>query len=267
MNKELAGLSTQERKIISYFTANEKEIIGIDDLLSLHPCPRGTANQILSRLTRKGWLQRLKRGVYTIVPITSSKPKPVSENAWPLAMDFFRPAFISGWSAAEYWDLTEQIFNTISVVTMTPQRVTNQVIGGIRFRTRVIIKKKFFGTITKWFGSKVVEIADPNRLVIDILDLPRFGGGAQHTVDIMRNFWHSKNCDPDLLLKYALRFQRGSLFKRLGFLTEKFGTPVPEGWIRECQRNISTGISNLDPDGPASGKIISKWNLRVNIRI
>ncbi len=263
--RDLAGLSAQEREIISSFSANEQVTIGTDDVIAIHPCPRGTANQILSRLARKGWLQRLKHGVYSIVPLSSSISKPVIEDAWSLAMDLFRPAFISGWSAAEHWDLTEQIFNSISVVTEVNQRKTVQVIGGVRFRTRTLIGERFFGAKTVWFGSNAVEIADPSRLVIDILDLPRFGGGGRHTIDIIRQYWHTETCDPDLLLDYATRYKRGSVFKRLGFLAEEAHAPVSEEWIQACRKNLSKGISSLDPDGPATGEIVSKWNLRINL--
>jgi len=263
--QDFAGLSAQEREIISNFSANERVTVGPDDVIAIHPCPRGTANQILSRLSRKGWLQRLKRGVYSIVPLSSSISKPVIEDAWSLAMNIFRPAFISGWSAAEHWDLTEQIFNTVSVVTKVNQRKAVQIIGNIRFRTRTLTGERFFGTKTVWFGSNAVEIADPSRTVIDILDSPRFGGGGRHTIDIISQYWHSETRDPDLLLKYAMRYKRGSVFKRLGFLAEEAHAPVSKEWIQSCLKNLSKGISSLDPNGPAAGKIVSKWNLRINL--
>jgi len=28
---------------------------------------------------------------------------------------------------------------------------------------------------------------------------------------------------------------------------------------------VSQGITNLDPDAPPKGRIVSKWNLRVNL--
>ena len=265
--QEFAGLSTQERKIISHFSALEKDTINADDLVEFHSCKRVSANKILSRLTQKGWLQRLKHGRYTVVPLSSTTASPVIENVYPIAMDLFRPVFISGWSAAEYWDLTEQIFNSISVATLSPQRESIQIIGNIKFRTRVLEKEQFFGTKTVWFGSKAVEIADPSRTLIDILDLPRFGGGGRHMIDIVKQYWLSDMRDPNLLLDYALRYNRGSVFKRLGFLAEKLNAPVSEKWLNTCQKHISKGISYLDPDGPKSGNIISKWNLRINIPI
>jgi predicted transcriptional regulator of viral defense system len=102
-------------------------------------------------------------------------------------------------------------------------------------------------------------------MVIDILDLPRFGGGGRHTIDIIRKYWNSDRCDPDRLFDYAMRYKRGSVFKRLGFLVEKFNAPVSAEWLQRCHGKLSKGISYFDPDGPTSGKIVSKWNLRINL--
>jgi len=263
--KELSGLSTQERKIVSHFSALEQDIINADKLIEFHPCKRATANQILRRLALKGWLQRLKYGTYAIVPLTSTTARPAIENAWSLAMDLFKPAYISGWSAAEHWNLTEQIFNSISVSTLSPQRESVQLLGNIKFRTKILEKENFFGIKKIWFGSKAVEIADPSRMLIDILDLPRFGGGGRHMVDIVRQYWQTDVHNPDLLLEYALRYKRGVVFKRLGFLAESLKAPISKEWLNTCRINISKGISYLDPDGPKTGKIISKWNLKINL--
>jgi predicted transcriptional regulator of viral defense system len=103
--------------------------------------------------------------------------------------------------------------------------------------------------------------------LIDILDMPRFGGGGRHTIDIVKQYWKSNMRDPDLLLEYAMRYKRGAVFKRLGFLAEKLRVPISEKWLGICHNHISKGISNLDPDSPKTGQIISKWNLRINLPI
>lgn len=264
----LAGLSAHEREVVSLFAAEEKPSLGVEDLLRLRPeQDRAAAQQTLVRLCRKGWLHRLRRGTYALVPLSSLSATPVVEDAWPLAMDLFNPAFISGWSAAEHWDFTEQVFNTVAVVTTKPQRRVLLDSGGIRYRTRVVTKARFFGATTVWLGSKAVEVADPSRMIIDILDLPSFGGGARHAVDVVRAYWRSDLKNPALLLDYAKRYGRGAVFKRLGFLAETAHASVDEKWLHECREHMSAGVSNLDPDGPPRGKIVSRWRLRINIPI
>ncbi len=262
---QLSGLSTQERELIRHFHATEQTTVGVGDVLTIHPYSRAAANTILSRLARKGWLYRIKRGVYVVVPVASPTPNPPIEDAMSLAMVLFQPAFISGWSAAEHWDLTEQIFNTIAVITTAPQRKAAQKIGGIKFQVKTLAQKRFFGFKPVWFRSKQVQIADPSRMVIDILDTPAFGGGGRHTMDIIRNYWGSEFCNPSLLLEYAEKFGQGSIFKRLGFLAEEMKAPVSVDWMDFCRMHISKGITDLDPGSPSKGHIVTRWNLRINM--
>jgi predicted transcriptional regulator of viral defense system len=262
----MAGLGALERVIIDAFVASEKPTLTADDLLEIHNVSRSTANLTLSRLCRKGWLQRIKRGRYKVVPLGASSPNPVIEDVWPLAMDLFSPCFISGWSAAEHWDFTEQIFNTVSVVTARPQRRSHQVFGGVKFRTRTLKPVRMFGSVKVWFKSRKVEIADPHRLVVDVLDLPAFGGGGRHTLDVVRAYLRSKAADLPILMNYAERFGSGTVFKRLGFIVEQFGSANNE-WLENCREKITSGLSKLDPASPDTGKIVSRWNLRINIPI
>ena len=260
----LAGLSRQERQILSHCSAMESMTVNSDHVIEVLPCSRAYANTILSRLALKGWLQRLKAGVYSIVSMSSLTAEPVIEDAWSLAIDLFKPAFISGWTAAEHWGLTEQIFNDISIVSNTEQRQTEQTIGGIKFKIRMMNAERFFGFQSIWHGSKKIEIANPSRMIIDILDMPSFGGGSQHTIDIINQYWTSDLKNPDLLLEYALKYNKGVVFKRMGFLAESLKAPVTEQWLKTCQQNISKGISSLDPHSSPKGKICTKWNLKIN---
>ncbi len=265
MKMTLAGLSSQEREIISSLAADEKLAITVEDILEASPRSRESAYQILSRLHRKGWLHRLRRGVYSVVPLSSLSATPAIEDRWALAMELFRPAFISGWSAAEHWDLTDQIFNTVSLVTARPQRQTDHLVGGARFRTRNLTEKRFFGSRRLWSNSNPILMADPSRMLIDMLDSPRFGGGGRHTLDVAREYWRSDHQDPDTLLSYAIRFARGSVFKRMGFIAEQLKADVTETWIETCRGHLTKGITSLDPDVPPTGPITTRWRLRVNL--
>jgi len=260
----MAGLSVQERHLIDSLVAREVAAVGAEHVIELFGISRSSANQILSRLCRKGWLQRVKRGVYAVVPLGSSSPEPAVEDAWPLAEALFAPCFISGWSAAEHWDLTEQIFNSVSVVTGKRQRRSLHRAAGVTFRTRSLGAGRLFGAKRIWLGSRRIKVADPHRLVIDILDDPTFGGGGRHTVDVVREYWRSPHASPDRLLDYARRFGRGTVFKRLGFLSETFSS-VSTDWLDECRDGISSGVSLLDPAGSRKGGIVTRWNLRINL--
>lgn len=225
---------------------------------------RKAANLLLSRLTRKGWLRRLRRGWYAVVPLSSTSAEPVSEDPLAVAMQLFAPCYISGWTAAQHWELTEQIANTVVVYSAKPQRTGEQKVGGVSYRIRRVPKNAIFGTTKAWSGTVPVQMATPHRTVIDILDAPEMGGGGRQTLDIVRAYWRRNDVDPDLLFDLAAKLGRGTIFKRLGFTGERFGHPS-QAWLEACRSKLSAGVSLLDPTGPRRGPIVSRWRLRINV--
>jgi predicted transcriptional regulator of viral defense system len=260
----LKGLGARERELISALAASEKPAVSADDVVQHLGVSRPQANLMLSRLSKKGWLQRLRRGVYAVVPIHSRTGEPVAEQPFAIATTLFAPCYISGWSSAEHWGLTEQISNTIVVYTARRQRTNTQLIGRVTYRTRYLPEGKIFGTRKIWSGAIGIQVADPHRTVVDILESPPLGGGGRQTLDIVKAYWNGEHVDADRLLEYALRIGSGALLKRLGFTAERFNSPS-EQWIRRCREQITKGITRLDPSGPCRGKIVSRWNLRINI--
>ena len=73
--------------------------------------------RLLVYLARRGWLSRVRRGLYVAVPLDARRSGEWAEDPWVVAERVFSPCYIGGWSACEHWDLTEQVFRTLLVVT------------------------------------------------------------------------------------------------------------------------------------------------------
>ena len=54
----------------------------------------------LSRWAKQGWLTRVKRGLYAVVPIDASTTERVLEDAWVLIPELYGSCYVGGWSAA-----------------------------------------------------------------------------------------------------------------------------------------------------------------------
>ncbi len=263
-NYRLKGMSQKERNIVDKLAQIGKLVIKPDFLTQEFGYTKIQANVVLSRLYQKGWLQRLRPGIYRLLPLGSDTGNSPPEDAWAIAMELFAPCYISGWTAAEHWDLTEQIFNSTVVFSSQKYRKKDQVIAGLVYRIKYISQANIFGTKKIWSSNVPVEIADIHKTIIDILDDPEIGGGARHSIEIFKSYLQHKDFSYEALEEYAEKLAHGGVYKRLGFLTEKLSDP-PAGFTEKFLSKIKTGIIKFDPHGPNSGPIILKWGIRINI--
>lgn len=263
-NNERAGIGPEERRALEALSHKGMTVIKANDLCSELGYGKAASNLMLSRLYKKGWIQRLQPGTYRIIPLGSETTNPIPEDSWVIATELFSPCYLSGWTAAEHWELTEQIFNSTVVFTTQKLRKKEHIIAGLKYRTKLIENKNIFGTKKIWSNNTQISIADIHRTIIDILDDPEIGGGGRHTLDIVKEYFQNKEASPDILYQYAKQLGHGAVFKRLGFMADKFAH-FPSNLREDLLSNIKTGVINLDPHGPKTGPIVSKWGIRINI--
>ena len=219
--------------------------------------------RLLAALADSGWLARVRRGWYIGVPIDASAPGEWREDPWVVAATLFSPGYIGGWSAVEHWGLTDQIFNVIYVVVGRKVAPTRQTLQGTDFLIRTVPERALFGTRRVWRQSVAVNVADPHRTMIDILDVPASAAGVLHAFEVLQAYFESEHVDQARLLEYGDRLGRGTVFKRLGYLAER-AKIADNDFIEACHSRITSGVSRLDPSGPPKGRIVARWNLRVN---
>ncbi|MDE0142881.1 MAG: hypothetical protein OXI80_15265 [Caldilineaceae bacterium] len=219
--------------------------------------------RLLAALADGGWLARVRRGWYTGVPIDASEPGNWREDPWVVAATLFSPGYIGGWSAVEHWGLTDQIFSVVYVVVGRKVAPTRQTVQGFDFLIRTVPERMLFGIRRVWRKSVPVNVSDPHRTVIDILNVPAAAGGVLHTAEVLRTYFESAHLDQEKLLEYGDRLGRGTVFKRLGYLAEQMDIADDE-FLEACRSRITKGVSQLDPGGSPKGRIVARWNLRVN---
>lgn len=255
----ILGLGKLERQQLAEIMQRTKGTITVSqaaEILAMDPI--NTAKK-LSLWMKKGWLLRVKRGLYVPVPLESSTADIAIEDSWIIANQIYSPCYIGGWSAAEYWTLTEQIFRSVLVMSTRKINERQPVFQDAEFQVRTISSKALFGLKPVWRGQVKVDVSDPSRTMVDMMLAPLLGGGIQPVVDIYRNYLASSYKDLDLLASYAKQLGKGVVFKRLGFLTERFAAEE-EKLLAICRQELTKGYSNLDPNLSAD-RLIKRWNL------
>lgn len=258
MNK-LAGLSKLSRQRLSEVLRNSKGCISVSLVTQTLKVSRAEARIYLSLWAKNGWLRRIKRGLYSPVDVAAETPDDSLIDPWVVASEIFYPCYIGGWSAAQYWDLTEQIFESTMIFTSRRLAQKEQSIAGLTFLIKKLTPEKMFGLKTIWKDQVKVQVSDPHKTIVDMLDDPSIGGGIRSVIDLFQQYLSSSHCDLNILTEYASRMKNKTIFKRLGFILSKI-KPQASSWITYCLEHLSQGNSQLDPLSKGK-RLIKKWKL------
>lgn len=259
--KTLAGLRKASRLSLASLLRNSKGTITVEQAAVTLGIPSAKAAQLLARLSKQGWLSRIRRGLYVPIPIEAQSADVPIEDPWIIANRIYSPCYIGGWSAAEHWGLTEQIFRAVLVLTSKKVRDRNPEFKGVPFVVRTVRPNALFGLKTVWRGTEKVFVSDPTRTIVDLMDSPKLGGGITSTVEMLQTYLASKDFNASSLLDYIDKLGNRAIYKRLGFLLGRFA-PAQSDLIAQCHKRISKGTSSLDPTlKPA--KMVTAWHLWV----
>jgi predicted transcriptional regulator of viral defense system/predicted nucleotidyltransferase len=258
----IGGLTRASREKLSKVLRQSKGAISPADASRALNVEQAEAARLLSNWSARGWLSRVRRGLYVAVSLESSTADLPLNDAWVVAERLFAPCYIGGWSAATHWGLTEQLFRSTLVFTTRRPRSRRVEARGTVFVVRTVDERAMFGLKTTWRGKAKVDVSDPTRTVLDLLDTPALGGGIRTVVDILMSYFRSTYRDPKLLIRYADRLGNKAVFKRLGFLATVIA-PDEVKLIAECRKRLSAGNAKLDSQLPAE-RLVTAWRLWVS---
>ncbi|NOZ93262.1 MAG: hypothetical protein GXP47_00810 [Acidobacteria bacterium] len=263
---EVRGISEENRRRLEELHRRFAGPFATEDAARVWRVERARAKRLLAHMAGQGWLVRLRRDLYITVPLGATAPHEWRADPWVVAATTFAPCYLGGWTACEHWGLTEQLFRDVVVITSRETTPRNQVIQETVFRIKVTSPERFFGLADVWRGEMRIPMSNPSRTIVDLLDDPRLGGGMRHIADVVQEYFEGELRADDELLEFAERLGNRTVFKRLGYLVEALGLDA-SNILATCREKMSSGISLLDPSAPASGKILRRWRLRLNVRI
>jgi predicted transcriptional regulator of viral defense system len=260
-----SGISGAARAQLARLTSRGRFIVAVDDAVARLEMSRFDAAKLLARWAEQGWLRRVRRGLYVAVPVDVEHPEQWSADPLVLATAVWSPCYFTGWTAANHWGLTEQIFQTTVVRTTARVRSSEQTLLDHRYLLGHVPEERLeWGVRPLWIAGSRVVMADEARVVVDMLDDPSIGGGIRHAADILVTYLQEH--DRNVLLAYADRLGNGAVYKRLGYLCDAMDL-TDEGFLERCEGGLSEGISDLDPTAATKGERVTRWRLRVNVEL
>jgi len=264
MTQTITGLSQREAEFLARLAAENRSIFRYDEIASYWPNST-SAHQALSRLQRGGWLKRIERGLYMLVPLSAGPDRVWTENALVIGTRLVEPGAIAYWSALRFWNFTEQAPHTIFVQSPQRKLQSRLVLAGVQYQIVTIGASRFFGLIRRTVDGQPVQVTDRAKSILDAADRPGLCGGIWQLAQALRGHW--AEIEWPTLDDYLFRFASGAVYKRLGYLIEALDLPIPDRVERltRWQSQLTAGIALLDPDELAGGSVRLRWRVRDNI--
>lgn len=199
----------------------------------------------LKRLKTNGLVIAIKRDSFVLA-------EKIPEHIFALAVHAAAPAYVSFWTAASYYGFTEQQLQTVQVVST--KQYQPMIIGTHRIEVCTYKPDRFYG----YQQREGFAIAEPEKLLVDILYKPEKAGGIAECKKILTACWNS--LDKKIVLLYLARFENRSLYARLGYLLENIDPVFSTTLKSHCPDTVVL----LNPQKVKTNTYNPTWRLNIN---
>lgn len=226
----------------------------LDDAAKINKLDRPSLKKMLYRMEKRGWIERIEKGKYLIIPLDAEKGK-YTLNEFIIGSLLVEPHCIAYWSALNFHGFTEQIPSTVFIQTTSRKKKQNIEIFGVRYKIVRLKNEKFFGMRKEWIEDTQIQITDREKTLVDCLDRPQLCGGIIEAAKGLKN----KNFDKKKIVRYAKQMKNTGVMRRLGYFNELFSLNLKVA-LPDTRNYLL-----LDPSMSTRGIRSAKWRLVVNL--
>lgn len=258
------SLSKNEAKVVLDLEWRGQATVTLAELRQALGASESYARFFAHRLVQKGWLERLRPGLFRLVPAARGREGVADANPLAAGAVLVAPYFFSFGTACTYHGLTEQVFAEVYVACQERRRPV--VVRGKRYVFVEVPQERFFGFIEQTVLGEPVQMATLERAVLDALDRPQHAGGLGEVSRIVSRA--ASRISWPALLDLAHRWQAAAVVQRLGCLLDLHRADMPADARSELVA-LTQGASKIQL-GPRAkwgyaGKLVQLWNVVENV--
>jgi predicted transcriptional regulator of viral defense system len=257
-------LSRNESKVVLALEWRGEKIVTLGDIRRLLGGSEGYARFLAHQLVHKGWLERLRPGLFLLIPADRGPEGVGDTNPLAAGAALVRPYFFSFGTACTHHGLTEQVFGEVYIACKLRRRP--RVIRSTRYVFVELRPEQFFGFREVNVLGEPVQMATPERALLDALDRPRYGGGLREVSRMVSQLGSKVSWREtvDLLSRWG----DSALVQRFGYLLDLHGVELHAETRAELTALVRPASKiHLGPRrkwGDA-GKLIKPWNVIANV--
>jgi len=250
MTQNTTILSEKESSLIESLIAKYGLIVDFDQIQQelSHDYSRQQVRNLVAKMTKNGWLVRIKKGTYYITNLESRGFTGAS--VLVIAQTILEESYVSFEVALQHHGVFDQHMRTVSSVCL--KKKADKTIQGITYRFIKASRKNFYGWEETQIEGRTVKVATLEKAILDMIRSQRSIHSLDLVLEKLRE--HKDNFDFEKLNE-LVRSQSVVVQKILGFLLDKAG--IDSGSIYELTR-YKEGAGSMTKD---SDVFSGKWNL------
>jgi len=235
------------RKGEIFTLTSASETLGLDRLY---------LRKILYMLEKDGYIKRIQKGHYLIIPLSAEKSE-YTLHEFVIGSTLVDPYAVAYWSALNFHGLTEQIPGSVFLQTTSWREKQTLEVFGVKYKIVRIQSEKFFGIQKVWIENTQINITDKEKTIIDCLDKPYHCGGIIEVIKALKN--GRKELDFKNLSQYAIQIGNSGVVRRLGYICDRLNLK-----IKLTPPKVRNYLL-LDPTMPVNQEKNAKWRLIANL--
>ena len=257
-------LSGNEARVVLDLEWRGQRTVTLADLREALGASESYARYLAYRLVQKGWLERLRPGLFQLVPADRGREGVADTNPLSAGAVLVAPYFFSFGTACTHHGLTEQAFAEVYVACQ--ERRGPLVVRGKRYVFVHVPERRFFGFGETSVLGEPVQMASVERALLDAIDRPRHAGGIGEVARIAarataRISWNK-------LIDLARRWGSSALVQRLGYFLDLHFADVPKAaradLVALVRPRSKIQLGSRRRWGTA-GKLVRPWNVVENV--
>jgi len=182
----------------------------------------GEIKKRISLLSKRGWLVRIKRGLYIVITdISTLGFSDLSELV--ISQTLNKDSYISFENALQHYGMFDQMLASIEAVTY--KRARDYTVQSKEYRFSHIKKDLYFGFTKVTIQGREVQIAEKEKALLDMLYFRTSVYNVDMVLEKLREY--KEEIDFEKLKKYARMFSL-SMMREIGFLLDNLGVETED---------------------------------------
>ena len=257
-------LSQTEAKVVLDLEWRNQKTVTLAELREVLGASDSYARKFAHVLVKKGWLERLRPGLFQLVPADRGREGAGDTNPLAAGAVLVSPYFYSFGTACTHHGLTEQVFSEVYLACQEHRRP--ETIRDKRYVFVHVPEQRFFGFEEIAVLGHAVQMATTERAVLDAIDRPRHAGGIGEVSRIVARA--ANKVSWDTLLELTREWGSSALVQRLGYFLDLHRVPVPEqvcaALLKLVRPQSKIQLASRRKWG-TTGKLVRPWNVVENV--